>query len=47
MVSKETIVLFLSDFDQQVVEIRKIYTLLEEKTAKAYPPVSSELSKKS
>ena len=43
MGTKETVVLFLSDFDQQVEEIRKIYTFLEEKSAKARPPVSSEL----
>jgi hypothetical protein len=40
---REAVVLFLSDFDQQVVEIRKIYALLEEKSAKAHPPISSEL----
>jgi hypothetical protein len=43
MGSKEAVVLFLSDFDQQVEEIRKIYALLGEKSAKAQPQVSSEL----
>ncbi len=43
MGTREAVVLFLSDFDQQLVEIRKIYALLEEKSAKAHPPISSEL----
>jgi len=43
MGTKETVVLFLSDFDQQLEEIMKIYALLEEKSVRAHPPVSSEL----
>ncbi len=43
MGAQETLVLFLSDFDQQVDEIRKMYSLLEEKATKAHAPVSSEL----
>jgi hypothetical protein len=43
MGAQETLVLFLSDFDQQVDEIRKVYSLLEEKAAKAHDPVPSEL----
>ncbi|MFO7803792.1 MAG: hypothetical protein R6V55_16035 [Desulfovermiculus sp.] len=43
MGTKETVVLFLSDFDQQLDEIMKIYALLEEKSVRAHPPVSSEL----
>ena len=39
----DDIFLFLSVFDQQVVEIRKIYALLEEKSSKAQPQASSKL----